>query len=262
MSNQRSPRELDLLKKEAERRMRRGDDRIDIADDLGISVSTLRDWAAKGGWRKKDIAFERSEERGQALLAQIAETQTRQHVEAEGRAAKAKELGDAAMKAMKAADPDGSGTPPGMAAQPAHQLSLSMAYALLQQGRLDDADRAARFALRFAQAQKATNEQDSAQWRVDREQMLAWWKRNRDGILSFHKHASDAIGDLKSLTRYQRLAQEAGTCPTCSRPADFWPAEMNEVSEAMVDRMEENEFAEKAEEAEQEQIRLDEEHGW
>ncbi len=249
MSGQRSLIEQQLLKMEAQRRMRAGDACAEIASGLGISQSTLGNWAAEGRWRKRDIVFERSDERGQALLAQIAETKIREYEETERRAARARELGESAMKAMQAADPDGDGTAPGMTALPTHQLSLAMAHDLLQQGRLDDADRAARFAMRFAQAQKATNDRDSLQWRADRERILDWWQKHRDGFNAFHKYASESIDELKSMVRYERRAWEAGMCPTCSRPADFWPAEMDKVADAMVERMEDSELAEKTQEA-------------
>lgn len=244
MPNIRTPMEIAILKQQAHNRMRAGDTCADIARDLGIAGSTLGSWASEGRWRKGDIAFERSEERSQALLARIAETQLREQAEAERRAAKAKALGEAALKAMQAADPDGKGAPPGRKAQPTHQLSLAMAHDLLQQGQLEDAERAARFALRFAQAQKATNGRDAAQWRADRESILAWWEEHRDGFIAFHREASNAIEELKSAAEFERHAQRSGVCPTRTRPADFWPAEMHEVRDEIFEQMEEEGEAE------------------
>jgi len=67
------PLETEELKAEAERRVRAGECRADVARSLGIPVSTLRDWALKGGWRRKDIGFVIDPERGEAALAQLPE---------------------------------------------------------------------------------------------------------------------------------------------------------------------------------------------
>jgi transposase-like protein len=253
MSRQRTPFEIQLIKESAQRRVRDGDAYADIARDLGVSQSTLGNWAAEGRWRKKDIAFEQDEERGKALLARIAETRNRENEEAEKRALKAKKLGEAAMKAMKAADPKGDGTPPGMKPMPTHQLSLAMAHTLLEQGQIGEAERAARLAMRFAQAQKAMNTQDADRWREDRRRIMDWWKTYSEGFIAYQRYAEGAIEDLESRVKFERRAREEGLCPTCIRPADFWPAEMYEVQDAAVERMEDRELAEKAAEAEQQE---------
>jgi hypothetical protein len=253
MSETRTPFQLKLLKENAEARVREGDAYADIARDLRVSTSTLGNWAREGRWRKKDIAFEQDEERGKALLAQLAETKLRAHEEAERRALKAKALGEAAMKAMQAADPRGDGTPPGMKPMPTHQLSLAMAHALLEQGQLGDAERAARLAIRFAQAQKAMNTQDADRWREDRRRFMDWWKTYSEGFIAYQRYAEDAIAELKSFIKLERLNVKEGNCPTCTRPADFWPTEMYEVRAAAYARMDETEMAEKAAEAEQQE---------
>lgn len=244
---------LQLRKETAEFRMRRGDACADIARELGVSQSTLAAWAAEGRWRKKDIAFERSEERGQALLADLAKLKAGEHEEAERRAAQARELGEAAMKAMQAADPKGEGAPLGMKPN-TRQLALSMAHALLEQGRLDEADRAARFAFRIAQAQKMMNEAEEARWRDDRWRIMDWWKKNREGFIAFHTHANEAIDELRANIRRERLHLEEGMCPACSRPADFWPAEMHDVRTRAVERIEDRRLAELAEEGVEEDV--------
>ena len=146
MSNVGTPSEIEILKKESERCMRAGESRVDIARDLGVPPSTIGEWAANGLWRRKDLAFELDEERGRATLARIAQAAAAQAEESDKRVARAKELGDAAMAAMRAADPTGEGKPPGMAPTLTHQISLELAHNLLQQGRLDEAEQAARFA--------------------------------------------------------------------------------------------------------------------
>jgi len=251
MSMQRSPLEIRVLKESAEARVRKGDAYADIARDLGISLSTLGNWAGQGRWRRKHIAFERNEERAKAVLAQIAEIRKRQDEEAEKRAAKAKQFSEIAVEAMQSADSMGIGTRPEMAAAPAHQLSMAMAYALLQQGQLGEAERAARFAIRFAQAQKVVNDEDAGRWRKDRERMMDWWKNNSERFTIFERHAADAIDELTSRVRFDQLAMEAGLCPTCTRPADFWPAEIHEVRDALLDRVEDEFVAEAEARAEQ-----------
>jgi transposase-like protein len=244
MSKQRSPLEIQVLKESAEARVRKGDAYADIARDLGVSQTTLGNWAGEGRWRKKHIAFERNEERAKAMLAQIAESKRRADEEAEKRAAKAKVLGDLALEAMQSASSKGLGARPEMAAAPAHQLSMAMAQALLQQGQLGEAERAARFAIRFAQAQKFVNDEDAGRWREDRERMMDWWRNNSERFFILHRHATDAADELRSRVKFDQMAREAGLCPTCTRPADFWPAEMHEVRDAIFDRMEDKMLAE------------------
>jgi hypothetical protein len=250
MSKKRDPIQITLLKQDAEWRMRRGEAAAEIATQLGISLSTLGNWAAEGGWRKKDIAFEHNEERGQALLARIAKTQIREHEEAEARAAKAAELGKAALDAMNATAPNEDGKPPGETTMPTHQLSLAMARTLLEQGNIAEAERAARFAMRFAQALKATNDRDAAQWQADRDRILLWWHKNREGIYSFYDYANRAIEELRERVKFESRVREEGVCPTCLRHADFWPLEMEEAEDKVFEKLEEEELRERDSKAE------------
>ncbi len=112
MSRQRSPILIQLRKDAAERRVRAGDAYADVARDLGVSLTTLGNWAAVGRWRKKDIALEQGPERSQALLARLAETRIREQEKASMLAARTRELSEAFMKAMQAADTQGNNTPP------------------------------------------------------------------------------------------------------------------------------------------------------
>lgn len=53
------------LEFEAERLVREGESRAEVSRRLGVSLSTLSQWALSGGWRKKDLDLERS---GEATL--------------------------------------------------------------------------------------------------------------------------------------------------------------------------------------------------
>jgi hypothetical protein len=228
MSSTRTPSETEALKKEAERRVRAGDSMIDVAGDLGVAVSTLSLWAATGRFRRKDLAFELDEERGRAALARIAEASATQVEASRQRTAKARELGRAALTAMQAADPRGEGHPPGMAFVPTHQLSMQLAHNLLQQGRLDEAEQAARFALRFAKAQEVTRDREADTWRDDRQKIMNWWSNHRDGFIAYQKYADEIIAEHESRERFEQEMWDQECCPTCLRPIEFWPAAMQQ----------------------------------
>jgi hypothetical protein len=73
MSSTRTPAEVENLKKEAERRVRAGQRRVEAARDLGVPPSTLGMWASAGLWRRKDLAFERDQEHERIKLAKLTE---------------------------------------------------------------------------------------------------------------------------------------------------------------------------------------------
>jgi hypothetical protein len=56
----RSSVELMGLEVEAERLVRLGESRAEVARMLGVHPTTLSGWALRGGWRKKDLDFDRS----------------------------------------------------------------------------------------------------------------------------------------------------------------------------------------------------------
>lgn len=58
----RSYSELMGLEFEVERLVRSGESRAEVSRRLGVSTSTLSQWALSGGWRKKDLDMERSTE--------------------------------------------------------------------------------------------------------------------------------------------------------------------------------------------------------
>jgi hypothetical protein len=73
--------ERELLKAEAEMRVRSGRTRADVSRELGIPIPTLSQWACQGGWRKKDLEEDRAQEQvrnaGRRILALRAHDQTR-----------------------------------------------------------------------------------------------------------------------------------------------------------------------------------------
>ncbi|MEZ6028711.1 MAG: hypothetical protein R3C46_03075 [Hyphomonadaceae bacterium] len=58
----RSYAELMGLEFEAERLVRAGESRAEVSRRLGVHLSTLAQWALRGGWRKKDLEMERNTE--------------------------------------------------------------------------------------------------------------------------------------------------------------------------------------------------------
>ena len=63
--------ELLGLEMEAERLVRSGESRAEVSRRLGVHVSTLSQWALKGGWRRKDLDLERSGEATRRTLRAI-----------------------------------------------------------------------------------------------------------------------------------------------------------------------------------------------
>lgn len=73
--------EREILKAEAEMRVRSGQSRADVSRELGIPLPTLAQWACQGGWRRKDLEEDRAQEQvrnaGRRILALRARDQTR-----------------------------------------------------------------------------------------------------------------------------------------------------------------------------------------
>ena len=81
--------------------------------------------------------------------------------------------------------------------------------------------------------------------------MMKWWKDNSELFTILHRHAADVADELSSRIEIDRMAQEEGACPSCTRPADFWPDEMHEVRDAIYDRIEDVMLAEEEARAEE-----------
>ena len=238
----RTPSEIAILKAEAERRVRAGESHTDVARALRVPPSTLGYWASDGMWRRKDLDFQVDEARGRAALASIAESAARDLNAVRERGEKARQLAEAARKAIEAADPDGEGRPSALTRPPvsARQLSMAMAHSLLEQGRLDEAERAARFSLRFAQAEQANVDHESEQWRADRARILKWWETTRAGVFSLQARAKEMSAELESIRRFEEEMTDQECCPTCVRPMEFWPAAMDQKMDRLREEAELN----------------------
>ena len=85
----RSGVELMGLRYEAERLVRQGESRADVARMLGVHPQTLAGWALKDGWRKKDLDLERSGAITRRVIRNVAaahgwEREKRAMLEAQG----------------------------------------------------------------------------------------------------------------------------------------------------------------------------------
>lgn len=233
MSSARTPSEIEALKKEAERRVRAGENRLDVARRIGVSTSTLSNWAAVGGWRRKDLDAEINEARGRAMLETITESVARDREEVAQRTAKSRELAQEARSRLHSADPENSGNLPGFKAPTGRQLAMTVARRLLEQGEVEEADRAARIAIRFAQAERMTNEADRDLWLKDRARFMKWWEENRQGFDATHEWAAGVASELDAVKAREAALAEHECCPTCTRPMEFWPAAMQRKMEAI-----------------------------
>jgi hypothetical protein len=235
MTTIRTEAENAALMEEAERRVRAGESHADVADALGVPPSTFSLWARKGRWRRKDIACEINEERGRAMLAQIAERAAAEQAAMLERTARAKELAEAAEAAMRAADPGRSGKPEGLMSPSTPSLSLAMAHHLVQQGMLDEAERATRIAQRFAQAEQTMNARLAEEWKTDRAKIMSWWEKNRDTVSRLREYALEMTEELEGAKKYEMDLLDFECCPACHRSLKFWPAGQDAEDEKILD---------------------------
>ena len=99
MPTTRSTIELEALRAEAERRVRAGESRADVARALDVAATTLSQWALRGRWRRKDIEAEQGGEMQARADAAIAKLRGEEEVsKAEARRAR-----EAAAQAVAAA---------------------------------------------------------------------------------------------------------------------------------------------------------------
>jgi hypothetical protein len=238
MPTERTEAEVAALAAEAEQRVRRGERHADVAEALGIPSSTLSDWARRGRWRRKDLAFERDMARGRLALAEIEQVAARTREAVLKQAAETKEIAATADAAMAKADPEGDGRPTGLVAVTAPQLSMAMAEKLLQQGRLDDAERAARFALQFSKAQQAVNEPLRTEWLQDRARIFKWWEENSSALFALQQRVASLIKEAESNAILEGRLAEKNCCPACTRPMDFWPPELEEECDRIAEELE------------------------
>jgi hypothetical protein len=210
---------------EAERRVRAGESRAEIARALNIPLSTLAGWAHRGGWRRKDIVAVRDAERGKMILAMIGEVTAVEREKIQADAAKLRE----ALEASKAEADAVSGQLPGPMAGgpvPAQKLAMGLADSLLRQGELEEADRAVRLAVRFAEAEQAAGAREETTLREERERLTKWWAEKQAAYHKLHAATEFALGEIKALHQLQASRSADDCCPSCGRRMDFWPEEV------------------------------------
>jgi len=211
----------------AERRVRAGEPRSEVARSLGIPLSTLATWAHRGGWRRKDLVAVRDVERGQATLALIAELTAAEREKKLEQAEKMREALEASKAELEAIAPDGQ--LPGAMGEgpvPARKLALAMADSLLRQGQLEDADRAVRLAVRFAEAEQAAGAREEAKWREERERLTKWWAEKQTAYHKLHLAAEFALEEIEASHELENSRSADDNCPKCGRRMDFWPKEV------------------------------------
>lgn len=141
MAGYRSPTEREALQAEAERRVRAGEARSEVARSLGVPLNTVSVWALDGGWRRKDIEAERAD-------ATVETTQ--QRIEDASRQSQALAFGSAPSVAEAGADPEERGAADAeVDPQAAARACLALAARLTRRERVREAEAAQRMAERF-----------------------------------------------------------------------------------------------------------------
>jgi hypothetical protein len=212
---------------EAERRVRAGESRAEVARSLDIPLSTIASWAHKGGWRRKDIVAVRNAAQGEMVLGLINQLTAKEHEQRKTETAKLREALDASKAELAATVQAVSlSAVMGEGPVPAHKLAMMMADSLLRQGQLEEADRAIRLAARFGEAEHAANSREETKWKEERERTLKLWTEKQTAYHKLHVAAEHALAEIEtSLT--QELTRSADhCCPKCGRRMDFWPKEI------------------------------------
>lgn len=226
------PEEVQSLINEAERRVRAGIPRAEVARALDIPLSTLAGWAHKGGWRRMDMIAVRDAERGQMILGMIDQLTAAEHEKKLAEAGRMREALEASKAELDAVAPAGrlSGAQlPGAMGEgpvPAQKLAMGMADSLLRQGRLEDADRAVRLAVRFAEAEQAAGAREEAKWREERERLTKWWAEKQTAYHKLHVAADFALQQMVESLELENSRSAEQCCPKCTRRMDFWPEEV------------------------------------
>jgi hypothetical protein len=211
---------------EAERRVRAGEARAEVARALGIPLSTLSGWAHRGGWRRKDLVAVRDAERGQVASKLIAALTVAEREKMEERAEKMREAIEASKAELEAIAPGELPGAMGEGPVPAQKLAMAMADSLLRQGRLEDADRAIRLAVRFAEAEQANGAREEAKWREERERTMKWWAEKQTAYHKLHQLALATLEEVEASHELEDSRAADDNCPKCGRRMDFWPEEV------------------------------------
>jgi len=117
------------LRAEAERRVRSGEAQLEVAHDLDVPPTTLSGWATRGGWRRRDLDREVYEER-----ARIA-AKTRESMQAIEKPPRPKQVWLGRQGEIDIQTPG--------------LRFVLLAQAMMEEGRLEDAERCARTADRL-----------------------------------------------------------------------------------------------------------------
>jgi hypothetical protein len=212
---------------EAERRVRAGEPRAEVARALGIPLSTLSDWAHRGGWRRKDLVAVRNVERGKMVLGLINQVTADERERREADAAKLRNALEASKVEFAALA--ASGKLPGAMSEepmPAHKLAMAMADSLLRQGQLEEADRAIRLAARFAETEHAASAREEVKLREERERLTKWWAEKQTDYHKLHAMIDVALGQMAASQTLEDSRSANQCCPKCNRRMDFWPEEV------------------------------------
>jgi hypothetical protein len=103
---------------------------------------------------------------------------------------------------------------------------MGMADSLLRQGRLEDADRAVRLAVRFAEAEQADSAKEETKWREERERLTKWWAEKQTAYHKLHQAAQFALDEITASHELENSRAADDNCPKCGRRMDFWPEEV------------------------------------
>jgi transcriptional regulator with XRE-family HTH domain len=220
-------REQYAITLEAERRVRAGESRADVAQALGIPPSTVAEWARKGGWRRKDLIAVRDEARGEMILGLIGELTAEEHARQNENVTKLRQALEASKAELETVAPGGQlPLSTGGGVVPAGKLAMAMADNLLRQGQLGEADRAVRLATRFAEAERAANTSEETRWREERERLMKWWAETQTAYHRLHKATEQTMSDIVASMEKELSRSDDACCPKCGRRRDFWPEEV------------------------------------
>jgi hypothetical protein len=215
--------ETEILATEAERRVRAGESRAVVARDLGVGLTTMANWALRGRWRQCDLEDEAAADRARIMRDRVIEQRTRELEHARKDAARLAEVVKESMDVQRERSPGPLPDPEPLvtADKPSpDQLSLALAQTLLEQGRIEEAERAARFSMRFAEAQQRVDQRGEQLWKEEREQMrkkMAEWRPDDAREKQWRAHVARLAAELAWSSDRELQLMNSGQCPTCTQ---------------------------------------------
>jgi hypothetical protein len=208
--------------------VRAGDPRAEVAQALDIPLSTLAGWAHRGKWRRKDLVTVRDAKRGARALELIEELNAADRLTKQKEAARMHDALESSKAELETIAPGGH--LPGALGEgpiPARKLAMAMADSLLRQGRLEEADRALRLSVRFAEAEQSSNAREETKVREERERLTAWWAEKQTAYHKLHQAAQFALDEIVARIELEASRSAEECCPRCDRPMHFWPEEVD-----------------------------------